>query len=189
MARPVEFDPDAALEAAIEVFSDHGYEGSSTTALLARMGIARQSLYCAFGDKRRLFLKALERHVDDSLAEMARALRSTDGHIEALEAALLAFAGPAAGCLGLGAVTEFGRSDPQINAVNDAGAQAMRSLLAAHLRAGMAAGEIGEVDAEAAAGFLLAVRAGLKIAARNGAPPDELRSTARMALRGLRARS
>jgi TetR/AcrR family transcriptional repressor of nem operon len=41
------------------VFASHGYEGSSTAELLARMGIARQSLYCAFGDKWRLFLKAL----------------------------------------------------------------------------------------------------------------------------------
>ena len=59
MARPVEFDPEEALGAATKVFASHGYEGSSTAELLARMGIARQSLYCAFGDKWRLFLKAL----------------------------------------------------------------------------------------------------------------------------------
>src|SRR5258708_27101673 len=69
LARPVEFDPESALSAAIKVFSDQGYEGSSPADLLASMGIARQSLYGAFGDKRRLFLKPLESYNAGSIAE------------------------------------------------------------------------------------------------------------------------
>ncbi len=79
MVRPVEFDPEDALGAAIKVFSNHGYEGSSTAELLASMGIARQSLYGAFGDKRRLFLKALERYNAASVAELIDALGSRAG--------------------------------------------------------------------------------------------------------------
>jgi AcrR family transcriptional regulator len=41
-----------ALKAAIRVFSDHGYKGTSTDALLEAMGISRQSMYDTFGDKR-----------------------------------------------------------------------------------------------------------------------------------------
>ena len=92
MARPMEFDPELALQMAIKVFYDHGYEGSSTAELLARMGIARQSLYGAFGDKRRLFLRSLERYNSASVAELAEALGSKRNSIESLEAALLAFA-------------------------------------------------------------------------------------------------
>src|SRR5258708_20761681 len=76
LARPVEFDPERALSAAIKVFSNHGYEGSSTADLLARMGIARQSLYGAFGDRRRLFLKALDCYNARIIAEMFTALHS-----------------------------------------------------------------------------------------------------------------
>ena len=191
MARPMEFDPELALQTAIKVFSDHGYEGSSTAELLARMGIARQSLYGAFGDKRRLFLRALERYNAASIAEFAEALGSKRNSIESLEAALLAFARPGAepkaGCLGLGSITEFGRSDPEINAINDASASTLLSTLADHVRHGMAAGEIGEVDPNEAARFLLALRSGLKIAARGGAEIEELRETVRVALRGFYA--
>jgi AcrR family transcriptional regulator len=190
MARPVEFDPERALSAAIKVFSNHGYEGSSTAELLTSMGIARQSLYGAFGDKRRLFLKALERYNRESVAELVNALGARQNTLDALEAALLAFARPGAqaeaGCLGLGSVTEFGRSDSDINAINEASTRTLLAALAARVRAGMAAGEIGDVDPQEAARFLLAVRSGLKVAARGGADLEALHPMVRMALRSLR---
>ena len=96
MARPTEFDRDEALASAIKVFSSHGYEGSSTATLLERMGIGRQSLYGAFGDKRRLFLEALKRHNAESLAEIIAPLDADLPCLEALEASLLAFARPGA---------------------------------------------------------------------------------------------
>jgi AcrR family transcriptional regulator len=189
MARPLEFDPDHALDAAIAVFSSHGYEGSSTAELLNRMGIARQSLYGAFGDKRRLFLKALERYNANSIAELAAALGSKANAVEALEAALLAFARPdghtEAGCLGLGSIAEFGRSDTEINAINDASAKTLLQALASRIREGVAAGELTAIDADEAARYLLTVRAGLKMAARGGASFETLAATVRMALRGL----
>jgi AcrR family transcriptional regulator len=52
MARHKEFDRDLALGAAINVFSEHGYEGTSTDQLLTAMKISRQSMYDTFGDKR-----------------------------------------------------------------------------------------------------------------------------------------
>jgi AcrR family transcriptional regulator len=189
MARPLEFDPDHALDAAIAVFSSHGYEGSSTAELLNRMGIARQSLYGAFGDKRRLFLKALERYNADSIAELIEALSSRSNTLEALEAALLAFARPGAhpesGCLGLGSIAEFGRADAEINLINDRSAETLLQAFAARIRHGVMAGELAAIDADEAARYLLTVRAGLKMAARGGASFETLAATARMALSGL----
>ena len=60
MARPKEFESEAALKKAIGVFSEHGYEGTSTDALVQAMGIGRQSLYDTFGDKRRHGLSMME---------------------------------------------------------------------------------------------------------------------------------
>ena len=51
MARPREFDTDSALDGAIAVFREHGFEGTSAQMLVDAMGIGRQSLYTAFGDK------------------------------------------------------------------------------------------------------------------------------------------
>ena len=62
MARPREFDREEALERATGVFWAKGYASTSTDDLLTAMGIARQSLYNAFQDKRALYLEALERY-------------------------------------------------------------------------------------------------------------------------------
>jgi TetR/AcrR family transcriptional regulator, transcriptional repressor for nem operon len=68
MARTKEFDPDEALRKAVQVFWTKGYERASLDDLMNAMGIARQSLYDTFGDKRKLYLRALKRYRDDSLA-------------------------------------------------------------------------------------------------------------------------
>src|SRR3989449_11576985 len=60
--RPREFDHDAALERAIDVFWRHGYEATSVSDLTSAMGINPPSLYAAFGDKEQLFLEAVERY-------------------------------------------------------------------------------------------------------------------------------
>src|SRR5437879_12839329 len=60
--RPREFDREAALEQAIDVFWCHGYEATSVSDLTAAMNINPPSLYAAFGDKEKLFLAAVERY-------------------------------------------------------------------------------------------------------------------------------
>ena len=72
MARPREFDRDHVLGKAIGVFASHGYEGASTEVLLARMGISRQSMYDTFGDKRRLYLEALERYAQRAHSKLKK---------------------------------------------------------------------------------------------------------------------
>ena len=59
MARSKEFNEERALAAAVDVFWRQGYENTSLEALMREMGIARQSLYDTFGDKRALYLKAM----------------------------------------------------------------------------------------------------------------------------------
>src|ERR1700676_3895943 len=73
MARTKEFDPEQALQVATEVFWRLGYEHTSLDILMREMGIARQSLYDTFGDKRALYLKALH-HYRDANHAMLREL-------------------------------------------------------------------------------------------------------------------
>ncbi|MFI7440698.1 TetR/AcrR family transcriptional regulator [Nonomuraea indica] len=61
--RPRAFDPDVALDRALEVFWRQGYEGTSLSDLTAAMGINRPSLYAAFGNKDELFTKVVDRYV------------------------------------------------------------------------------------------------------------------------------
>jgi AcrR family transcriptional regulator len=87
MARPQEFDTDAALDGAIAVFSEHGYEGSSAQMLVDAMGIGRQSLYAAFGDKWQLYC-AVRRYGMGECAAHFEALRSGARAIDGIGAML-----------------------------------------------------------------------------------------------------
>jgi TetR/AcrR family transcriptional repressor of nem operon len=74
MARPKEFDPERALAKAMNLFWRLGYENTSLEALMKEMGIARQSLYDTFGDKRTLYLKALAHYRDQTNSRMQEIL-------------------------------------------------------------------------------------------------------------------
>jgi AcrR family transcriptional regulator len=64
LGRPREFDLDQALENALHVFWERGYEGASMADLTEAMGITKPSLYAAFGNKEELFRKALDKYLD-----------------------------------------------------------------------------------------------------------------------------
>src|ERR1700722_6121963 len=73
MARTKEFDKERALASAMDLFWRQGYENTSIEALMQVMGIAKQSLYDTFGDKRALYLKAMafyRKQTNSSLREL-----------------------------------------------------------------------------------------------------------------------
>src|SRR5882757_1883674 len=162
MARPREFDRDTALQQAIGVFSDHGYEGTSTDALLAAMRISRQSLYDTFGDKRRLYLEALQRYNADSVSDLIGTMNASPSPLTGLEAALLGFASrplpqAGSGCLGVSAICEFGVSDREVTLLGDAAGGNLRSALERLIAEAKTVGEAdAELDIHAAAQFIAA---------------------------------
>ena len=62
MARTKEFDPEVALEIAVEVFWRLGYEHTSLDTLMREMRISKQSLYDTFGDKRSIYFRAMSHY-------------------------------------------------------------------------------------------------------------------------------
>ncbi|MGZ3239609.1 MAG: TetR/AcrR family transcriptional regulator, partial [Burkholderiaceae bacterium] len=69
--RPRNFDENAVLDSALEVFWGHGFQGASLAELTEAMGLSKPSLYAAFGDKESLYLKALARYADVQIAKHA----------------------------------------------------------------------------------------------------------------------
>lgn len=62
MARPKEFDREAVLDRAVDLFWSKGYEATSMGDLVDALGIGRQSIYDTFGDKHALYVAALDRY-------------------------------------------------------------------------------------------------------------------------------
>jgi TetR/AcrR family transcriptional repressor of nem operon len=84
MARQKEFDRDAALDRGMAAFWSRGYAATSIEYLVAHMGIQRGSLYATFGDKRSLFLSALERYERVVVRELFEALEAPGSGLEAI---------------------------------------------------------------------------------------------------------
>jgi AcrR family transcriptional regulator len=76
IGRPRAFDVDFALDRALHVFWQKGYEGASLSDLTKAMRINRPSLYAAFGNKEALFRKALDRYAVGPTAFFDDALRA-----------------------------------------------------------------------------------------------------------------
>jgi len=116
MARPREFDADDALERATRLFWTKGFEQTSLDDLCAATGLGRSSLYAAFGDKRALYLAALARYEERSVARIAKAFdgRRLRQGLETFLAALIddIVAGPGrSGCFIGNCAAELARLD------------------------------------------------------------------------------
>ena len=187
MARTKEFDQDEALDAAIGVFRAHGFEGTSTPMLVDAMGIGRQSIYDTFGDKWQLYCAAVRRYVASEVEAHLAALRGRPRAIDGLRAMIDRVVRDAnEACLGIGSISEFGRSRDDLTSIHAASGRALQGAVSQRLREAQADGDVArDLDADDAAEFLLANVAGIRIAARGGARPRQLRALGAMVLRAL----
>jgi TetR/AcrR family transcriptional regulator, transcriptional repressor for nem operon len=194
MARPREFDRDEALERATGVFWAKGYAPTSTDDLLTAMGIGRQSLYNAFQDKRALYLEALERYQQTTTAGHLKRLNGTASPITGIKALLLGLISDnddtrALGCMGVGAICEFGSTDRDITALRSKVFPVLHSRLMERLKEGQAAGEIERsLDCATAASFIQMTMQSIQLAARGGIDATSLRAQARFVVERLKSR-
>jgi AcrR family transcriptional regulator len=187
--RPREFDLDAALERAMRLFWERGYEGVSLTYLAKAMGITKPSLYAAFGDKKELFRKALERYTDGPAGYGKRALEepTARGVAEAiLRGAVRTTTRPGgpAGCLsvqGALASSEEGRPAHDM-LVESRNASTLR--LEERFQRAVDEGDLPpDADPRRLARYVMTVSVGIAVQAASGLGRDELQDIADTALR------
>ncbi|WP_236795071.1 TetR/AcrR family transcriptional regulator [Amycolatopsis sp. GM8] len=189
LGRPRAFDAEAALEKAMVVFWEQGYEGASLVDLTESMGISRKSMYAAFGNKQELFRKALQRYSEGPGAYVLEALRAPT----AREVAAVFLAGSTqantrpgfpAGCLGVQgalAVGEGGRFARDTLAEWRAHGQ---MHLRDRFRRAVEEGDLpADADPDLIARYLMTIANGMSVQAAGGAARDDLRQVADAALR------
>lgn len=188
MGRPRAFDPDKALDAALEVFWEKGYEGASLTDLTEAMGINRPSLYAAFGNKEALFRRVLDRYTSEAGALQKKALQEPTARAVVekwlyLNADALGDENRPRGCLLVQSALSCGEEANAIRQELIARRTAGTALLRKRLERARAEGDLPS-DANPAdlARYVASVSYGMSVQAVNGATRAELRRLVKIAL-------
>jgi TetR/AcrR family transcriptional repressor of nem operon len=194
MARPKEFDPTVALDRAMELFWEQGYEATSIEALVQAMGIQRGSLYATFGSKRDLFLATLERYREQSITHLERIFAETASPLSAIESALDRIIDQTFehkrrwGCFVTNSSVELAIRDSDILSQVLGHRDRVQELFASAIRQGQAAGEIRANEApEALANFLFGIIQGLRVMTKTAESRTELDDIVRIAVDSLRS--
>lgn len=192
MPRPMTFDPDAATDAAMQVFWRQGYAGATPATLEAAMGIGRSSLYNSFGSKQQLYLRALDHYVREESRQVVDILAAQGPVLPRLRAvidhvvALSLRDAEHRGCLVTNAAIDRARDDDAVRALLQRVVDEQTAAFADAIEAGRRTGEIAAgVDAAATAGLLVAALNGIRVLARIGPSEERLAALADAALRGL----
>ena len=189
--RPVVFDRARALNKAMKLFWERGYEGTSFDELIAAMGISASSFYNSFGSKEALYCEAT-RHYLDWAGEWFKAILH-DPSIDSRTAFARLFEATA---------EEFTRGDHPLGCMISLagthcspGMKNIRDMMAEHrafseiamaerMRRGVANGDMPrETDCDMLAAYYSAVARGLAVQARDGASREKLSEIGRLAMR------
>lgn len=190
--RPRCFCVHDALDKALEVFWEKGYEGASLTDLTEAMGINRPSLYAAYGNKEQLFAKVLDRYAElyGSFISEALARESIDDAVHRLlygSAHTLTQPDKPHGCLGVQGALSCGEAGDFAKQELIRRRELVQGMVLNRLRRAVIEGEIPEgVDLESITGFLMATNNGMSVQATGGATREDLEKIAEIAHQAFR---
>jgi AcrR family transcriptional regulator len=189
--RPAVFDRGRALQEAMKLFWERGYEGTSFDELISAMGISASSFYNSFGSKEALYCETTQSYLEWAGQWFFAILN--DPSTDTKTAFALLFAATA---------EEFTRGDhplgcmislagthcpPGMKGIRDMMAEHRafsESAMAARIRKGVADGDVPEdTDCDMLAAFYSSLARGLAVQARDGASRAKLAEIGRLAMR------
>jgi|SoiMethySBSTD1v2_1073268.scaffolds.fasta_scaffold13635_4 TetR/AcrR family transcriptional repressor of nem operon len=151
MARPITYDPDQALDRAMDLFWARGYREVSVDDLVQSTGLNRHSLYGHYGSKYGLAKEALRRYCEESLKRVHEVLSDPGTPADRLRRFMRLHAADCPdpwfansmdrGCFALRMATEMRKEHPEINAMVSGGMSTLLRQIASVIREGQAQGE------------------------------------------------
>jgi len=180
MARLKEFDEDRAVDAAVDCFWARGYAATSVRDLAEAMGIGGASLYNAYGDKRALFARALERYANRSMRDRIARIEARHHSAEAIRAFVAEIIDRSVkdpdgkGCLLVNSALDVAPHDAEIGKLVGGYLDEIRAFFRRNVPK--------RLDAETISSHLLGVLLGIRVLARTGAKRRLLERVARPAL-------
>lgn len=187
--RPLSFDRQDALQKAMLLFWQHGYEATSLNDITAALGVKPSSVYSAFGDKKGLFLDAIGLYLagpvtSDSIIDEAPSARAAA--CELLRVAAIGFTGKDTppGCLLASSAISCSDSANDVRLELAAIRRAIEARLRAKILASIEQQALpDDTDADSLAAMTMAVIQGMSTLARDGATRDKLLAVGHAAMR------
>ena len=187
MPRPKEFAENIVLKRAMDLFWRQGYEATSLQDLEQAMGMGRQSIYNAFGDKHRLFLTALDRYYHKLFSGLMSALERRDASLSEVRdffrntVNIYAAQKERRACLLVNATMELALRDASVAERIRVHQGRVESAFRHALRNAREKGELARrVDPDVAARSLTCTTLGLAVLAKGGASKQTLRDAAKL---------
>ena len=191
MPRTREFDTNAAVDRAVDTFWQNGYDGTGMQDLSAAMDLHSGSIYAAFGDKRGLFLAAMDRYIDtvsrDAIERISGAPSGLAGIRAYFDYLIEAIVDGKRrwGCLITNAVTELAQRDPEIASKIAVHLGRVDTAFQAALARARSEGSLAKGVGPEKSSYLLCVLQGLNVLAKTQPPRRVLREIVDTALAGL----
>lgn len=192
LGRPIEFDPEKALDAAMEVFWCKGYEVTSMSDLLKVMDLSKSSLYQSFGGKQQLFTRCLARYQARFMLDLRTRLERADSGRHFLEEVFQAVADTAQqpagakGCLVANSASELGPRDSVFAKPVAQGLRGLGEVFKAALKRAQTEGDLSShADLDALASYLVSSMTGLRTLIKAGLGKRAARSMVPLILKAV----
>ena len=170
MVRPREFQEDKALEKAMLLFWEKGYEATSLSDLTTSMGIQKPSIYAAFGDKKDLFEAALRKYIHEHATFIRRHLQSGSSVKEAIHTLFQEIVAQAyqddrkRGCFCINTMVELAPHEPRFEVLTREHQLYLTVIFQETIERGKKAGELqAHINAKALANTLVVSLIGLTV--------------------------
>lgn len=189
IGRPLEFDPDVALDSAMHVFWRQGYEASSLQDLIGAMGLSKSSFYQAFESKQALFKRCIHFYRQGLVDELQGKLSKTESGKAFIQALFRDVANETAGkdgrrgCLLMNTASEFAQTDPEIAELVSRSIHHLTRLFEKAIEQGQRQGDIpADKNQRELANYLVSSMSGLKNMVKAGADSKSITQTADIVL-------
>nr|WP_029766479.1 TetR/AcrR family transcriptional regulator [Pseudomonas sp.] len=190
--RPKSFCPDRALENAMQLFWQRGYEAASLQDLQAATGLSKSSLYQTYPSKQAWFVAAFSRYVAQRRALLLEQLDASASPLAFIRERLLSVleddgpGGVPRGCMLVNVANEFSLSEPALVPVLQQATAGVCQVFEEALARAVACGELRNgQDLAARAGYLQCVMSGLRTQVKSAVPADSIRATVAVVMASL----
>ncbi len=189
LGRPLEFDPEIAIDTAMQLFWRKGYEATSLQELITSMKLSKSSFYQTFESKHQLFLRCIE-HYQKMLSSMMESHLASDTpkkmNISSLfynKANETSGLNARRGCLTMNTASEFAQSDPEVSAIISQSIECFVDVFEIAIKQAQQQGDISmDKDPRSIAAYLVSSMSGLNTMIKSGADRESIKRIAAIIL-------